>query len=693
MAPPFALPRVPPFALPRVPPLTLPGCPHLALPRFPPLTLPGYPHLMLPRFPPLALPGCPHLALPRFPPLTLPGYPHLMLPRFPPLALPGCPHLALPRVPPLALPKYPRVPISSFRFTSSGRCYTWMDGFSHRDRNPLAMKQHIKLGGTSTTPAGSNAFKNTAAQKRTVLKTARQDLQDALAAHWVEVSEKCVKLAAELKLPLKDVEAAFRGGSQKKSKRKDSMFRALVWDKGVEMNEGQGERLLLPALQRLVKEEEEASPKSKEDKEKIFQAFLQMKEAKDKGTRVSNREAAKDVTWVVDKVYNEARVVAVESVETVLVNMESCTGARAILIVAGSSVSDTITPTVLGTDNSFNFVSSVLKMSQTQLASNSVRIKCVAMIQDGLRLITKKPNLMMEYINYEEKIRHALGVELVGLPPNFVMQAPSKLGSGGSDIIRQLLTRLKANTCKWQPVSTGDKAELAVKFANAKKKPRKIRSDKKARDDDAEEDKEEAPKKKNRKGSVKKGKDGGSSGKKSGGKRKRVEEEEEEEAPKRKKKKAKTAAADDDTSPPPSTKSKKKGASKPAAAKPAKTAKTKTPASRKRHTPEPDPDAEIINNSADDDEPAPKKHKSGHTTEPAKAQEAQDDTAAATAAATKRALEALMARRKVVQADREAAENGVQKSKAPRPDLIIIPKPKALARIVDSDSSSDSDDA
>lgn len=43
-----------------------------------------------------------------------------------------------------------------------------------------------------------------------------------------------------------------------------------------------------------------------------------MKEAKDKGTRVSNREAAKDVTWVVDKVYNEVRVVAVESVETVV---------------------------------------------------------------------------------------------------------------------------------------------------------------------------------------------------------------------------------------------------------------------------------------------------------------------------------------------------------------------------------------
>ncbi|KAJ6473462.1 hypothetical protein DFH09DRAFT_1109991 [Mycena vulgaris] len=296
---------------------------------------------------------------------------------------------------------------------------------------------------------------------------------------------------------------------------------------------------------------------------------------------------------------------------------------------------------------------------------------------------------MMEYVNYEEKIRHALGVELVGLPPNFVMQAPSKLGSGGSDIIHQLLTRLKANTCKWQPVSAGDKAELAVKFANAKKKPRKVRSDKKARDDDAEEDKEEAPKKKNRKGSAKKGKDGGSSGKKSGGKRKRVEEEEEEEAPKRKKKKAKAAAADDDTSPPPSTKSKKKGASKPPVAKPAKTVKTKTPASRKRHTPEPDPDAEIINNSADDDEPAPKKRKSVHTTEPAKAQEAQDDTAAATAAATKRALEALMARRKVVQAEREAAENGVQKSKAPRHDLIIVPKPKALARIADSDSSSD----
>ncbi|KAJ7440036.1 hypothetical protein FB451DRAFT_1445183 [Mycena latifolia] len=416
------------------------------------------------------------------------------------------------------------------------------DGWTHRDRNPLAPQKPVKLGGTSIGPTQANALKNTSNEQHRVLKTARASLKEAVEQHRGELADKCKRLSEELKLPLRDVEAAMRGASKIKKKRAENMRNALVWDKGLAVNEGKGhgERLCLPALQRLVQEEEDSTPKSKEEKEVIVEAFMKMKEAKAKGTRVSNREAAKDVTWVVDQIYDE------------LVNLEARTGARALLIIAGSSVTDTISPTVLGTDNSTSFVSGILKMSTTQLASkfgaysclvegaddegshSQRRGKCVAMIQDGLQRITGKPKVKMEYINYRRLIQHGMGVELVGLPPDYILTAPSKSGQGGAERTRALLDRLKSNTCRWEKVSDVHRAELREEFENAPKKQRKTRSDKKGTDEEEEEDTEPVKEKKGKKQRQKKGgqegEDVSATTKSAGSKRKQSEVEEDDSA-------------------------------------------------------------------------------------------------------------------------------------------------------------------
>ncbi|KAJ6597735.1 hypothetical protein DFH09DRAFT_1399441 [Mycena vulgaris] len=371
-----------------------------------------------------------------------------------------------------------------------------------RAPQPLHLRAGLSRAWRATAIETATRWRHSSRQpssgKRRVVKDAKAKLKKMAQEHRLEMEEKCKRVAAELNLPLKDVEAEIRGSSKMKKSRTESMFNALVWNKGIELNsgKGQGERLLLPALQRLVKEEEESSPKSKADKEEILAAFKTMKENKQKGTRMSNREAAKDVTWVIDEVYNE------------LVNLEARTGARAILIVAGSHVSDTIPSTALGTDKSLNFINTVLKLSPTQLATkfqaysclvegdnaddekthSERRAKCVSMIHDGLKQITNKKNIKMEYVNYDEKIRHGEGVELTGLPPGYVLVAPSK--GTPAEHIRKLLDRLKANTCRWTPVSAAEKQGLMETYANAAKKPRKVRSDKKQKETEGSDEEE-----------------------------------------------------------------------------------------------------------------------------------------------------------------------------------------------------------
>ena len=52
-----------------------------------------------------------------------------------------------------------------------------------------------------------------------------------------------------------------------------------------------------------------------------------------------------------------------------LVRLESRTGARSILLVAGSSVTDTIVPVCMGSPEALEFSSSILKMSSPALAT------------------------------------------------------------------------------------------------------------------------------------------------------------------------------------------------------------------------------------------------------------------------------------------------------------------------------------
>jgi hypothetical protein len=49
-----------------------------------------------------------------------------------------------------------------------------------------------------------------------------------------------------------------------------------------------------------------------------------------------------------------------------LLNLESWTGTRFLLVVAGSNVNDTITPTCVGSEAAMPFCCSILKMSSTE---------------------------------------------------------------------------------------------------------------------------------------------------------------------------------------------------------------------------------------------------------------------------------------------------------------------------------------
>ncbi|KAJ7199045.1 hypothetical protein GGX14DRAFT_573123 [Mycena pura] len=380
--------------------------------------------------------------------------------------------------------------------------------------------------------------------------------------------------------------------------------------------------------------------------------YRTMKEAKEKGTRLSNKDAARDVTWTVDQMLEE------------LLNLERRTGARGIVLVAGSHPNDTIAPTCIGSDESLSFVSSILKLPPASLASKfeafnklkdkgletaAFAKKCAAVVEginDGLRNITKKPSLRMEYVDYEKRIESGEGVRLTGWPSKCPFRAPSNAGQGGAEAIDSLLAALRANTLRWEIIPADEREVLVEKYKDAPKKPRKPRTKKSTRivdsdNEDEDEDEEEEVVKKKSKGKVAvKNK-----AKSNGGKRKQ----------------------ETDAAKPSPKKSKKNvgNASKPTKSKPAQKTNTVKPTAKRKAKPG------GLEVDEEEEDRSRKRKRKGPT------EEERSDKA------TQKALERLLSRRKAKAQERKAKAE--EKAKDPKST------PRTLAEIngeEDDDSSS-----
>ncbi|KAJ7842642.1 hypothetical protein B0H14DRAFT_3456693 [Mycena olivaceomarginata] len=118
-----------------------------------------------------------------------------------------------------------------------------------------------------------------------------------------------------------------------------------------------------------------------------------------------------------------------------LIKLEERTGARGILVVAGSNVNDTIVPVCMGSTESLDFCSSALKMSSTALASTFEAFSRTksngAAAEEGpfLQNRGEVTKLRIEYLNFEEKMMCNHGVKLVEWPPEIDFKAPSNIQS------------------------------------------------------------------------------------------------------------------------------------------------------------------------------------------------------------------------------------------------------------------------
>ncbi|KAJ7718137.1 hypothetical protein B0H16DRAFT_1740179 [Mycena metata] len=328
---------------------------------------------------------------------------------------------------------------------------------SHRDHHPELPTQPAPAARRGKGEAVNNELALKREAKKEVLAALRVDVLE-VHRQWNNVAKD---LAQRHHVGVDDVHEMLRSESTWGSiKHRYNKFNAKTWRRGQELNAGKGpgERLDMHAIHDIINSEPEGTW-STNDLKQLRKDYLAYKEREEKGTRGSNRDAAKDVTSMGDKFLEEIQ------------RLEQRTGASAFVVIAGSDVNDTIRPAIIVSPKTARFLPEVLKMPGDALAqclhrwatlgddvkptkSQNRRAEVVTMLVDSLNAMFDTSTLKMEYTHYDNRVRAGMGVQLVGWPQGVAFAAPSTLGTGGAAAIDKLWEVLKCKTLHWEDIPT-----------------------------------------------------------------------------------------------------------------------------------------------------------------------------------------------------------------------------------------------
>ncbi|KAJ7310731.1 hypothetical protein DFH08DRAFT_974410 [Mycena albidolilacea] len=351
------------------------------------------------------------------------------------------------------------------------------DGADDSDEDPLDLENNSDdddVGAAEPDRGKAAAIANTLQLWRKQRKDARGAVAKALEAWLADAAAKAAELSTAHGVPLEDVKAMMGSSGKLKKKRGYDEFKAKVWRRMAELNEGKppGERLDMHQVKAIIKDE--PADAWTEDELKALKAdFIAFDEQRESGKRVTKRAAAQDVTFTCDKIFEEMQ------------SLEQRTGARSFFVIAGASVNDTITPSLYCNSATGQFVPDILKMPTTALLltfqrwasldkavkpkGQNKRAQVAEMIRSSLNEMFGTTTVPVEYKNVREKIEAGMGVRFFGWVENMPWVATSNLGTGGADTINTMWDRLKAGTAGWCDNAEDEHHRLLQEFPGQEK--------------------------------------------------------------------------------------------------------------------------------------------------------------------------------------------------------------------------------
>ncbi|KAJ7803917.1 hypothetical protein B0H14DRAFT_2612911 [Mycena olivaceomarginata] len=340
---------------------------------------------------------------------------------------------------------------------------------THRSRNPLAPL--IRARSKAKRVRGPNMKATERKRRESKIQKGR-----ALAEDLLKVQENRETVAEELAethgMHIKEVKRRMNFSSAFKQRRKTSAYNATVALVMQELNEDlpAGSKYRATAVRQMMKDDPSLGEKyMAEEIEEKREELERKKLLRSVGVRASSKAAALDAKWVLENLTREITDLA-----------ERANMVGFAMFVRGD-LHDQGIPTSIESRGALNFFRDVFHKSPDDVMAllemwavtknkdgdvttslGELQKSCGAMILSGLRMITGKPNIAMNYENYIKVLVQGRGVGLLVWPKEVEFKRMGKQSSLGP--LRILYDHLKDGRTKWVKLSRRQEEKIVEEF-------------------------------------------------------------------------------------------------------------------------------------------------------------------------------------------------------------------------------------
>ncbi|KAJ7713587.1 hypothetical protein B0H14DRAFT_3523324 [Mycena olivaceomarginata] len=340
---------------------------------------------------------------------------------------------------------------------------------THRSRNPLAPL--IRARSKAKRVWGPNMKATERKRRESKIQKGR-----ALAEDLLKVQENRETVAEELAethgMHIKEVKRRMNFSSAFKQRRKTSAYNATIALVMQELNEDlpAGSKYRATAVRQMMKDDPSLGEKyMAEEIEDKREELERKKLLRSVGVRASSKAAALDAKWVLENLTREITDLA-----------ERANMVGFAMFVRGD-LHDQGIPTSIESRGALNFFRDVFHKSPDDVMAllemwavtknkdgdvttslGELQKSCGAMILSGLRMITGKPNIAMNYENYIKVLVQGRGVGLLVWPKEVEFKRMGKQSSLGP--LRILYDHLKDGRTKWAKLSRRQEEKIVEEF-------------------------------------------------------------------------------------------------------------------------------------------------------------------------------------------------------------------------------------
>ncbi|KAJ7867087.1 hypothetical protein B0H14DRAFT_3861818 [Mycena olivaceomarginata] len=281
--------------------------------------------------------------------------------------------------------------------------------------------------------------------------------QEAIDEVFADRNAAIVKIAKDFGKQEHVVRAILCAASPLKTSRKPSLLRAVIHDRWRQYQEDGEPQTMLEIRAELTQEIEDGTFNlqdiDEDEAERLKKQLLDHRNHNKRSMRTTSKAAQMD-----------GRLTA-RLVSDTLVNLFHRTGIRAFAFFSRGNNADPSLPHCVDSDNALKFFPQALDQDELTVMQKFEQWSCIQdegpderddvagvrsevsqLMVQGLRYITNKSTLKMNYVNYDVCIREVHGVEFVGLPADIVF---SRAALWNLETARRVRAGMKDGSMGW----------------------------------------------------------------------------------------------------------------------------------------------------------------------------------------------------------------------------------------------------